>query len=101
MRRHFRDAALEVHVPLDNEADVSDYADGAFTSIKPDIYYFAKPRGTQWDSNAWEEWHFQEGRREVLDYIFFDAEALKLQETAKVLNIDVGSTLRTSGEEPT
>lgn len=35
------------------------YGPEMFTSIKPDVYYFAKPREAIYDPNAWEEWHHQ------------------------------------------
>ncbi|CAJ1366603.1 unnamed protein product [Effrenium voratum] len=50
------------------------YAEGAFTTLKPDVYYFARPKG-QGDG---DHWHWQEGRHEVLDYVFYrDLELLK------------------------
>eukprot|EP00913_Durusdinium_trenchii_P009504 g8933.t1 len=49
-------------------ADSQSYVEGAFTTLKPDVYYFAPPRG-QYD--AQDQWHWQEGRHEVIDYIFY------------------------------
>lgn len=70
MCRHFQDAALQ--------DDAAVYAPGSFTSLKPDVYYFARPRGSQYDSRAQDEWHLQEGRQEVIDYIFYDPGAFEL-----------------------
>lgn len=44
------------------------YPEGAFTTLKPDVYFFARPRG---QADARDQWHWQEGRHEVLDYIFY------------------------------
>eukprot|EP00444_Apocalathium_aciculiferum_P051281 CAMPEP_0183514918 /NCGR_PEP_ID=MMETSP0371-20130417/13187_1 /TAXON_ID=268820 /ORGANISM="Peridinium aciculiferum, Strain PAER-2" /LENGTH=388 /DNA_ID=CAMNT_0025712391 /DNA_START=126 /DNA_END=1289 /DNA_ORIENTATION=- len=58
---------------------IQDYEPGAFTSVKPDAYYYAKPRGQQYSNQAWEEWHRQAGRSDIIDYVLFDGGALELE----------------------
>merc|ERR1719419_594011 len=48
LRRRFSDAALQ--------EDAQEYLAGTFTSLKPDTYYFAWPRGSKHDPEAIEEW---------------------------------------------
>ncbi|CAE7937992.1 CCR4, partial [Symbiodinium sp. KB8] len=44
-----------------------EYFQGSFSTLKPDVYWFAAPRGQRSEP---PEWHWQEGRQEVIDYIF-------------------------------
>lgn len=74
LRNRLGDAALE--------DGVEGHADGAFTSMKPDVYYFAWPRGARNKPEAREEWHLQEGRREVIDYVLYDAATLEVEAPA-------------------
>jgi len=79
LRTRLADAAL---------GEGEDYPEGAFTSMKPDVYYFAWPKGQRHDPQAVCEWHLQEGRREVLDYVFYDAGALQVEAPAVVPRVD-------------
>mmetsp|Transcript_51081 Transcript_51081/g.163494 ORF Transcript_51081/g.163494 Transcript_51081/m.163494 type:complete len:380 (+) Transcript_51081:62-1201(+) len=74
--RRFRDAALQ--------GEAAEYSEDAFTSLKPDVYYFARPRGRQHDAGAADEWHWQEGRHEVLDYVLYDPGAFELERPVAV-----------------
>jgi len=76
-------------------AEGAGYCADMFTSLKPDVYYFAKPRAAQHDPTAREEWHFQQGRREVLDYIFYDRHTLELEAPVEVPHVsgdDIGAS---------
>lgn len=66
------------------------YTPGSFTSIKPDVYYYAKPRGSQWDPNAAEEWHLQTGRQEVIDYLLYRPGTLEVTAPPELPEIDPG-----------
>lgn len=55
------------------------YVAGTFTSLKPDVYYWARPRGRQRDETAQEEWHMQAGRSDVIDYVLVDRETLEVE----------------------
>ncbi|CAL1134774.1 unnamed protein product [Cladocopium goreaui] len=57
------------------------YPEGAFTTLKPDVYFFARPRG---QADARDQWHWQEGRHEVLDYIFYSPEELHMTQPISI-----------------
>eukprot|EP00434_Breviolum_minutum_P017495 symbB.v1.2.015441.t1/scaffold1121.1/size137196/9 len=67
LSRRLRDASLP--------DPTSSYGEGAFTTLKPDVYYYARPKG---DFDGRDQWHWQEGRHEVLDYIFYSPEELQM-----------------------
>jgi len=91
LRGRFRDAALD--------GPEASYAESAFTSLKPDVYYFAKPRGRQYDREAWDEWHLQEGRQEVIDYVLYDPGAFDVEAPAVIASADnAGPAKRRKGE---
>jgi len=80
LRRRFRDAALR--------EDAQEYPAGAFTSLKPDVYYFAWPKDSKHNPRAAEEWHWQQGRQEVVDYVFYDPGAFELEAPAATACLD-------------
>jgi len=76
LQNRFQDAGLHEGLPS--------YPPDAFTSLKPDVYYFARPRGRQYNSEAYPEWHLQKGRHEVIDYILYDQRAFAAVEPVAV-----------------
>jgi len=60
------------------------YQPGVFTSMKPDVFYYAWPRGCKNVPGAPMEWHHQEGRREILDYILYSEAAFEVEVPVKL-----------------
>eukprot|EP00930_Biecheleria_cincta_P037284 TRINITY_DN25578_c0_g1_i1.p1 TRINITY_DN25578_c0_g1~~TRINITY_DN25578_c0_g1_i1.p1 ORF type:complete len:410 (+),score=81.02 TRINITY_DN25578_c0_g1_i1:65-1294(+) len=79
MSKSLRDAAVPA---VQQKEGGHGYVDGSFTTLKPDVYYLARPKQSQRDRTAQDEWHWQEGRKEVIDYIFFDPQSLVLEKPA-------------------
>mmetsp|Transcript_41674 Transcript_41674/g.89481 ORF Transcript_41674/g.89481 Transcript_41674/m.89481 type:complete len:373 (+) Transcript_41674:380-1498(+) len=75
----------EAHTMLTEtlQDSVKDYPEGAFTSLKPDAYYFAKPRG-HYGAAAHDEWHCQYGRSEVIDYVLYDSQSLEVEQPPSI-----------------
>eukprot|EP00929_Paragymnodinium_shiwhaense_P115401 TRINITY_DN84245_c0_g1_i1.p1 TRINITY_DN84245_c0_g1~~TRINITY_DN84245_c0_g1_i1.p1 ORF type:complete len:395 (+),score=65.86 TRINITY_DN84245_c0_g1_i1:183-1367(+) len=82
LRSKFEDAAL-------GKDGKQSYPSGAFTTVKPDVYYFAKPRGV-YAAHIKDEWHVQEGRQEVIDYIMYDAQKLQVESHVQIPSYDGG-----------
>lgn len=57
---------------------VPEYKPGSFTSLKPDVYYWAKPAGQRQERKVSGEWHYQRGRGTVIDYILADRDAFSV-----------------------
>mmetsp|Transcript_63004 Transcript_63004/g.136800 ORF Transcript_63004/g.136800 Transcript_63004/m.136800 type:complete len:373 (-) Transcript_63004:13-1131(-) len=68
--------------------DGAEYSSGSFSSMKPDVYYYARPRESIGDYEAREEWHLIPGRSEVLDYIFYCPDSLELQSPVVLPNLE-------------
>eukprot|EP00450_Noctiluca_scintillans_P022863 CAMPEP_0194520120 /NCGR_PEP_ID=MMETSP0253-20130528/53995_1 /TAXON_ID=2966 /ORGANISM="Noctiluca scintillans" /LENGTH=357 /DNA_ID=CAMNT_0039364323 /DNA_START=45 /DNA_END=1114 /DNA_ORIENTATION=+ len=77
LRERFADAAVE-------EPASAHYASGSFTTLKPPVYYFAKPLGHGQAPQKVEQWHEAEGRQHVIDYIFYDPALLQVREPAVI-----------------
>ncbi|CAE8601989.1 unnamed protein product [Polarella glacialis] len=57
--------------------------------MKPDVYYLARPKELKNERFAQDQWHRQEGRQEVIDYIFYDPGLLELEAAAKLPRLDL------------
>eukprot|EP00403_Amphidinium_massartii_P041687 CAMPEP_0178441208 /NCGR_PEP_ID=MMETSP0689_2-20121128/37337_1 /TAXON_ID=160604 /ORGANISM="Amphidinium massartii, Strain CS-259" /LENGTH=392 /DNA_ID=CAMNT_0020064329 /DNA_START=35 /DNA_END=1209 /DNA_ORIENTATION=- len=106
LQKHFQDAAVS---DVDGTGTTS-YPEDAFTSLKPDVCYFARPRkqsqaadGESGDKKhtheKWEEWHLTRGRREILDYVFYDPETLEVESKVELPCVPSTTKLKEGGPQ--